>query len=349
MKKYKAVFLEYLPPELNDMYASHAAPDIEFVGMKTKDISEMLEKAKDADFYMLFGMPYGITVDKKMIDHSPRLKMLVYHGMSFENTDIAYANSRKIPIEGTPVATGEDVAEFTVMLILACMRRLPLADSELRKGNFYTWELRSTSYSLKKKTVGLIGFGSIARQLVERLKGFGVRIVVFDKYKKLPEAEQKSLGICQMNSLSDLAAASDVISLHASYSAHDKGCINSETLFGKMKSTAFFINTARGKLVNQQDLVRVLRKKRIAGAALDVYEEERVRADDPLIGLDNVVLTPHIGSGSRDVIAARAEYMFDNMRRFIDGRPLMSCLNSNQLELFDNRPRSSNNFIDKQK
>jgi lactate dehydrogenase-like 2-hydroxyacid dehydrogenase len=332
MKKYKAVFLDYLPLDLNNIYASHATEDIEFVGMETKDTPEMLEKSKNADFYMLFGMPYGITVDKQLIDHSPNLKMLVSHGMSFEKIDLAYANSKKIPIVGTPVATDEDVAEFTIMMILASMRRLPFADSALRKGNFYTWELRGFSYSLMGKTVGLIGFGSIAHFVAERLRGFGVKIVIYDKYKKFAEKEQEILGVQQVNSLGELAACSDVVSLHANYSAADHGSINRETLFDKMKPTAFFINTARGKLVNQKDIAQVLKEKRIAGAALDVYEEETVHLDDPLVGLENVVLTPHIGSGTRDVIAARAEYMFDNMRRFLKNRPLRNCINSDQIK-----------------
>jgi D-3-phosphoglycerate dehydrogenase len=332
MKKYKAVFLEYLPTELNEIYAAYATPDIEFVGMRTRENSEMLEKAKDADFYMLFGMPYGITMDRQMIDYSPKLKMLVYHGMSFEKTDIAYASSKKIPVVGTPVATDEDVAEFTVMMMLSCMRHLVAADNALRKGNFYTWELRAGSYSLKGKTVGLIGFGRIARLLVERLKGFCVRIVIYDKYRRLSEQEQKDIGVQQLDSMEDLAACSDIVSLHASYASADEGCINRETLFDKMKPSAFFINTARGKLVRQKDLTRILEEKRIAGAALDVYEEEAVRLDDPLIGLDNVVLTPHIGSGSRDVIAARAQYMFANMQRLLDGCPLLTCINQEQLK-----------------
>jgi phosphoglycerate dehydrogenase-like enzyme len=332
MKKYRAVFLEYLPPELNDIYASYSTPDIEFIGMETADFSEVLEKAKEADFYMLFGMQYGITMDKQMIDCAPKLKMLVYHGMSFEKTDLAYASSRRIPIVGTPVATDEDVAEFTIMMILACMRHLPFADQSLRRGNFYTWELRGITHALKGKTVGLIGFGRIARFVVERLKGFGVQIVIFDKYKKLSKEAEKILGVRQLASLSDLAACSDVVSLHASYSILEESCINRETLFDKMKPTAFFINTARGKLVNQQDLAHALKEKKIAGAALDVYEEETLRLDDPLACLDNVVLTPHIGSGSRDVIMARAEYMFDNMQRFLDGRPLRSCINSEQIK-----------------
>jgi phosphoglycerate dehydrogenase-like enzyme len=332
LKKSRAVFVEYLPPKLKNIYASYAPEDIEFAGMETKDTAEMLEKSRDADFYMFFGMPYGITMDRQMINHSPKLKMLVSHGMSFEKIDIAYASSKKIPIVGTPVATDEAVAEFTVMMILASMRRLPLADSALRKGNFYTWELREVSYSILGKTVGLIGFGSIAHFVAERLRGFGVKIVVYDKYKKISEEEQKAFGVCQVNSLEELAACSDVVSLHANYSAADHGFINRETLFDKMKPTAFFVNTARGKLVNQKDITQVLKEKRIAGAALDVYEEETVHPDDPLVGLDNVILTPHIGSGTRDVIAARAEYMFDNMHRFLEKRPLRSCINSDQIK-----------------
>ena len=329
MDRYKVVYLDFIPKEINDIYREYTPSGFEYITMESKEPQERLEKAKDADFYMMA----GAKVDKAMIDLAPRLKLIHHQGVGFEKTDVEYATKKNIPVCTTPAGTIDNVAEHTVMLILSCMRQLVLADREMRKGNFPVWELRNTSYSLIGKTIGIIGFGRIGKSLAKRLLPFEVKILVYDKFAKLSSEEQKQHGVTQVNSMDELAVQSDVISVHMPLTPEDTGYINTQSLFGKMKRTGVFINTARGQLVNEKDLFEVLKSKRIAAAGIDVFEKEPTDAANPLLALDNIIVSPHIAGGTRDAQIERAKFMFGNIKNFLEGRPLESCLNADSIKL----------------
>jgi phosphoglycerate dehydrogenase-like enzyme len=327
MAKYKAVFLDFIPKELNDIYREYALPDIEYITMESNLTEERIEKAKEADFYIMA----GAKVDRAMIDLSPKLKLIHHQGVGFEKTDVAYASQKNIPVCTTPAGTVENVAEHAIMLILACMRQLVVSDQAMRHGKFLAWELRDKSYSLMGKTVGIIGFGRIGKNIAKRLQPFGVKVLVYDKFLNLCPADQKQYGITQSHSLDELVGKSDVISVHMPLTLEDIGFINTQSVFGRMKPTAIFINTARGQLVKEADLVDVLKNKKIAAAGIDVFEDEPVTADNPLMKLDNVIVTPHIAAGTRDAQIARVKFIFRNINNFLDGKPLESCLNADKI------------------
>jgi len=328
VEKYKVVYLDYIPKEMNDIHREYTPPEFEYITMESKDPQERIEKAKDADFYMMA----GAKIDKAMIDLAPRLKLIHHQGVGFEKTDIEYATLKKIPVCTTPAGTVDCVAEHTVMLILSCMRQLILADRELRKGNFLVWELRNTSYSLLGKTIGLIGFGRIGKSLTKLLLPFNVKILFFDKFVKLSLEEQRKYGVTQVNTMDELAVQSDVISVHMPLIPEDVGYISTNSLFGKMKPTSIFINTARGPLVNEGDLYDVLKNRKIAAAGIDVFEKEPTDVSNPLFTLDNIILTPHIAGGTRDAQIERAKFMFGNMKSVLEGKPLQSCLNADKIK-----------------
>jgi phosphoglycerate dehydrogenase-like enzyme len=328
MAKYKAVYLDFIPKEINDIYREYALPDVEYITMESKLPEERLEKAKDADFYMMA----GAKVDKAMIDLAPKLKLIHHQGVGFEKTDVDYASSKNIPVCTTPAGTVENVAEHAIMLILACMRQLVVADQAMRNGKFFAWELRAGSYSLMGKTVGIIGFGRIGKNLAKRLQPFEARVLIYDKFLNLSPSEQQQYGVTQTGSLDELAAQSDVVTVHMPLTPDEIGFINTKTLFGKMKPTAIFINTARGPLVKESDLLDILQKKKIAAAGLDVFEKEPVTADNPLMKLDNVIVSPHIAGGTRDAQIARAKFMFGNIKNLLEGKPLESCLNADKIK-----------------
>jgi phosphoglycerate dehydrogenase-like enzyme len=328
MATYKAVYLDCIPKELNDIYREHALPDVEYITMETKDPEERLRKAKEADFYMMA----GAKVDKAMIDLAPKLKLIHHQGVGFEKTDIAYATSKNIPVCTTPAGTVENVAEHAVMLILACMRQLVVADQAMRNGKFYAWELRATSYSLMDKTVGIIGFGRIGKNLAKRLLPFACKVIFYDKFITMSGAEQKQYGVTQVAALDELVAQSDVVTVHMPLTPDEAGFINAQSVFNKMKPTSIFINTARGPLVKEADLVEALKTKKIAAAGIDVFEKEPVPADNPLLKLDNVIVSPHIAGGTRDAQVARAKFMFGNIKNFLEGKPLDSCLNAGKIK-----------------
>lgn len=327
MAKYKAVYLDLIPKEINDIYREYALPDVEYITMESKDPEERLRKAKEADFYMMA----GAKVDKAMIDLAPKLKLIHHQGVGFEKTDIAYATQKNIPVCTTPAGTVENVAEHAIMLILACMRQLVVADQAMRNGNFYAWELRATSYSLMDKTVGIIGFGRIGKNLAKRLLAFDVKIIFYDKFISLDSTEQKRYGVTQVASLDELVKQADVVTVHMPLTPEEVGFINAQSVFSKMKPTSIFINTARGPLVKEADLVEALKTGKIAAAGIDVFEKEPVTSSNPLMGLDNVIVSPHIAGGTRDAQVARAKFMFGNIKNLLEGKPLDSCLNADKI------------------
>jgi phosphoglycerate dehydrogenase-like enzyme len=328
MAKYKAVFLDFIPKEFNDIYREYALPDIEYITMESTLPEEKLKKAKDADFYIMA----GAKVDKTMIDLAPKLKLIHQQGVGFDKIDVAYASQKNIPVCITPAGTVENVAEHTIMLMLACMRQLVVTDRAMRKGQFLAWELRNESYSLMGKTAGIIGFGRIGKNVVKRLQPFGVKVLVYNKSHKLSLLEQGRYGVAQSKSLDELVRQSDIVSVHIPLTPEEIGSINTRSVFGKMKPTAIFINTARGQLVRESDLVEVLKNKKIAAAGLDVFATEPVKADNPLMELDNVIVTPHIAAGTRDAQIARAKFIFANIRNFLEGKQLDSCLNADKIK-----------------
>jgi phosphoglycerate dehydrogenase-like enzyme len=328
MAKYKVFFMDYVPNELNDIYRENALPDVEYVAMESKLPEERIDKAKDADFFI----PATAKADKTLIDAAPKLKLIHQQGVGFEKTDVAHASEKNIPVCTTPVATVENAAEHTIMLILACMRQLVIADQSMRSGHFWAWELRNTSYSLMGKTVGILGFGRIGKSVAERLRPFGVTILFYNRTHTLSAGEQKHYGAIQARSLEELVTQSDVLTVHMPLTPEVAGSINTQSVFSRMKPTAIFINTARGQIVKEADLVEALKTRRIAAAGIDVFEKEPIAPGNPLLKLNNVTLTPHIAAGTRDAHEARAKFIFANIKNLLEGRPLESCINAGKLK-----------------
>jgi phosphoglycerate dehydrogenase-like enzyme len=195
------------------------------------------------------------------------------------------------------------------------------------------WDMRANSCSLLGKTVGIIGFGRIGREIARRLRGFDVDIVYYDKFVSLPENEQLALGVRQVESLDELARVSDVATLHMPLARGDVKSISRKTLFDKMKPDSFFINAARGKLTDEMDLYEVLREGKIAGAAVDAWTDEPIDPKHPILALRNVVVTPHVAGGTREAQMARGEFMFKNCQNLVDRKPLASCINIDRIKM----------------
>jgi phosphoglycerate dehydrogenase-like enzyme len=219
----------------------------------------------------------------------------------------------------TPGGTTVGVAEHTVLLILAILRRLPFADAELRQGRFHINALRPVSRELRGRTVGLLGMGRIGRAVAERLRPFDVRLVYHDP-ATLPADVERELRL-ERTGREELLAAADIVSLHLPLTPATRHVIGSDAL-SRMKPSAFLVNTARGGLVDEAALVETLRSGRLAGAALDVFDPEPPPPDHPLYALPNVVLTPHISAGTRDAFMEKMGFVFANLDRFWRGDPV---------------------------
>lgn len=280
------------------------------------DDDERLAKLAGADAAIVAATP----LRRHLIEGAPRLAFVHHQGVGYQDTvDVRALAERGIPLALTPGGTTVGVAEHTVLLILAALRRLPFADAELRQGRFHINALRPVSRELKGRVVGLVGAGRIGQAVAERLRPFGVRIVYFDP-AGVPAAIETALGL-EGRAFGDLLGEADIVSLHLPLTAETRRLIDAAAI-ARMKPGAFLVNTARGGLVDEAALVEALTSGRLAGAALDVFDPEPPRPGHPLYGLPNVVLTPHISAGTRDAFMEKMAAIFANLGRFWRGEPV---------------------------
>lgn len=253
-------------------------------------------------------------VDDSVLEAAgPQLKIVANYGMGFDNIDVEAAKRRKVLVTNTPSPlSAQAVAEFTIGLMFALTKRIVETDKFARNGNFSGWKPELfIGQNLEGKTLGLIGMGNIGTRVAKMARGLGMR-VVYNK-KSRDSVLEKELDL-EFMSLDNLLRESDLVSLHCPLTEETKGMINEEKI-NLMKNTAFLINTARGKIVDESALASALKTGRLAGAGLDVYEYEP-EINPELLGLPNVVLTPHTASSVQEV---RDEMALMAARNVIEG------------------------------
>ena len=268
-----------------------------------------------ADFVLV--ADWAITDEE--LRAAPRLKMVQHQGVGHEKIDKEALKARKIPLALCPAGTTVGVAEHTILLILAVYKRLVAADTKLRQGTWLQWGLRSTSFELAGKTLGLHGFGRIGQAVAQRAHAFDARILFHDPYLK--ELPREASGWLTSVSLPELLRQSDILSLHLPTTTETRKCM-STSQFQQMKRSAVLINTSRGALVDEPALVAALQNGTIAGAGLDVFEQEPVKPDNPLLAMDSVILTPHIAAGTVDALRQKMQSVFANLQRCARGEPI---------------------------
>ena len=254
---------------------------------------EFVEKARDTDALLTL---LTDRVDGALMDSAgPQLKIISNYAVGFDNVDIKEATDRGIVVTNTPSnEVNEAVAEHTWALILSLARRIVEADEATRRGGFKGWEPGIfLGTGLLGKTLGIVGLGRIGSMVARRAKGYNMT-VLYNKRSRDEEAE-KELGVTFVE-LEELLAKSDFVTLHVPLTEETRHMINKESL-AKMKKHSYLINTARGPVVNEKDLVEALRAGQLSGAALDVYDNEP-DINPELIGMENIVLTPHIASAT---------------------------------------------------
>jgi phosphoglycerate dehydrogenase-like enzyme len=312
---HNVLYLSHAPEAVYDIIRGVAPASCDLVTLRENSDAERLEKIRDAEVVIVAAYP----LTRPMIDAARRLRLVHHQGVGYQDTvDWKTLAARGIPLALTPAGTTIGVAEHTVLLILAAMRRLPFADSELRVGRWHINALRPVSRELAGCTVGYVGMGRIAQAVAERLVPFGTRGLYHDKLR-LPAEREAVLGL-RPAPLGEVLSASDVVTLHVPATPDTRHIIDAYAI-GRMKRDAFLINTARGALVDEAALAQALRDGRLAGAGLDVFEKEPP-AGSPLLDLPNVVLTPHISAGTRDALAQKMSALFANVERFYRGEAL---------------------------
>jgi glyoxylate reductase len=255
-------------------------------------------------------------IDGPFLDAAPSLRVISQMAVGYDNIDVEAATERGVLVTNTPGVLTEAVADLTFALLLAYARRLPEADRAVRGGG---WGLWSPTFLLGRdlhgKTLGILGLGAIGLAVARRARGFGMD-VVYNSRRRKPEAEAE-LGLAWRGQ-DELLRQSHFVSLHAALTPETRGMIGSAEL-ALMRPDAVLINTARGGIVDQPALVEALRQQRIGGAALDVFAEEPIPPTDPLLSLDNVVVAPHVGSGTVETRSRMTALAVDNLLAFFAG------------------------------
>ena len=249
-------------------------------------------------------------VDAEVIDAAKHLKIVAHYAVGYNNIDVQAATKRKIPVTNTPGVLTEATADLTFSLVLSLARRIIEADKFIRQKSFKGWApMLFLGRDIHSKILGIIGLGRIGRAVAQRANGFGMRVLYHDS-ARLSTDEETAYRI-EYHGLDDLLRHADFICIHVPLNEQTYHMITKEKL-ALMKESSYLINVARGQVVDEKALVRALREKRIAGCALDVYEDEPT-IEEELIAMPNTVLTPHIGSASIETRTKMALMVAENI------------------------------------
>jgi D-3-phosphoglycerate dehydrogenase / 2-oxoglutarate reductase len=272
------------------------------VPMTEDRLTELLEDVSGA----IVGV---VPFTEHVMKNSPDLKIISMHGVGVDHINLKAAEQLGIVVSNCPGTNDQAVADLTIGLMIAAARKIPFADRELRDGK---WK-RYSGNELWSKTLGLVGFGRIGYGVAKRALGFDMRVLVYDPYI-VPE----KVGLPGINYLpfEEVISQADFVSLHASLTDETRGMIGSEQ-FAVMKESAYLINTARGGLVKEDDLVSALTSHQIAAAGLDVFIEEPPLGN-ALLQLDNIVVTPHIGAHTNEAIERMGILASQNVVAFLE-------------------------------
>jgi glyoxylate reductase len=256
-------------------------------------------------------------IDAALMDAAPRLKVVSNFAVGYDNIDVAAASARGIVVTNTPEVLTETVADFTFCLLLAAARRLVEADAYTRAGRWKTWEpLLLAGQDVYGATLGLIGLGRIGSAVGRRAKGFGMRVLYYDLFRR--EDLEAAEGI-EFQDMDRVLSEADFISVHVPLAPQTRHLI-STSQFARMKPTAVFVNTSRGPVVDQAALTEALRTRTIYAAGIDVFEREPIDPGDPLLQLDNVTVAPHIASASIPTRVKMATLAAENLVAVLHGR-----------------------------
>jgi glyoxylate reductase len=268
-------------------------------------------------------------VDSTVLDACPRLRVVANVAVGFNNIDVAAASRRGVVVTNTPDVLTETTADFAWTLLMAVARRLVEADRYVREGRFTQWELMLLlGGDVHGKTLGVVGFGRIGRAMARRAKGFRMRILYHDAVA-VDGALERELGASRVD-LPTLLRESDFVSLHTPLLPETHHLINARSL-RSMKTTAYLINASRGPVVDEGALVQALKEGWIAGAGLDVFEEEP-KVHPGLLELENVVLAPHVASASSETRLQMAMLAVENCLDVLEGRRPATPVNPEVLE-----------------
>ncbi len=316
----KVLFFTSLAPETAALLTQHAPADYQVavhpISLPDAEKGELLS---DADFLILFP---GVISDS-LVRNATNLKLIQLVSAGFDRVNVQLCRELGIPVANNGGANALDVAEHTIAMILAFYRRMLEMDANVRNARWNAIDSGATTYTIRGKTVGIIGLGKIGQQVARLLNAFGATVCYYDPFP-VPAALETELGV-QRLSLDELLQRADVVTLHVPLNNETRGLINERSL-ALMKPNALLVNTCRGPVVDEAALTAALQARQIAGAALDVLAEEPPAADNPILQLDNVLFTPHTAGVTYDTWPRRGEFIFANLQRVWNGQPPLATV-----------------------
>ncbi len=310
-RRVRVLYLSHAEEDLYALIREAAGEDFEVLFLEADDDAERCRKIAGCAAVICAATP----LRAHHLEAAPGLRVVHHQGVGWQDTtDWQAIKARGLPLALTPDGTTNGVAEHTILLMLAAAKRLTFADAELRRGAWHVNALRGVSRELFGKTVGYIGMGRIAQAVAERLKAFGCSGLYVDPDVVLSPEVASPLGL-RAGTFDEVLAAADVLTIHVPLTETTRGLIGREALC-RLKPGAILVNTARGGIVDETALAEALCEGRVLAAGIDVFEREPPAADNPLLALPNVVLSPHISAGTSDAMAQKMQAIFDNFRRF---------------------------------
>ena len=283
----------------------------------------LLEKVRDAE-----GLLTLLTdrIDAALMAAAPKLKVVSNLAVGYDNIDIPEATRRGIVVGNTPGVLTETTADLAFALLMAAARRVVEADSYTRKGQWQSWgPMTLLGQDIHRATLGIVGLGRIGAELAKRARGFNMKVLYYDKIRR-SEPEERQLGVEYVPEMSKLVSSADFISVHVPLRPQTYHLFGAAE-FAMMKPTAVFINTSRGLVVDQKALCEALKAHQIFAAAVDVTEVEPIPHDDPLLTLDNIIITPHIASASVTTRTNMAVMAAANLIAGLKGQVPPNCVN----------------------
>jgi D-3-phosphoglycerate dehydrogenase / 2-oxoglutarate reductase len=326
--KYKVVgFGKISGPSMDTergVFADHKL-DVEAVEIRPTSEDELIALAKDADAIMGGGGPF---FSRKLMSAVPKCRIIVFYSVGFDGVDVQAATDNGIVFVNNPAREWcvEEVSNHAIVLLMACAKKLVMLDTSMKRGSWGdARKVLAPMAPIHGQTLGLVACGDIGRMTAKKAQAFNMKVIGYDPYAD--KAQTKAAGI-ELVSLPDLLGRSDFVSVHAPLAKETFHLIG-EKEFKQMKPGAYFINTARGPIVDEQALIKALQQKWIAGAGLDVFEKEPTPPDNPLLKMDNVIALPHTASYSDAALAVQPVNPAEEVVRVLSGHWPKNPVNPN--------------------
>lgn len=326
MEKPKIVSLSPFPAGVIQFLVSPylAGREVEILAAEKNEEEYLIELIKDADI-LIGDFTFNIPITRKMLSSASKLKFIQQPTVGYQHIDIQSAREFNIPVANSAGANDISVAEHTIMLALALLKKLFYAHQKTKDAAWAQVEMFDLGvFEIYQKTWGIIGMGKIGREVAKRLNSFQVNILYYDKIK-LSEEKEKELNV-KFKPLEKLLRESDIISLHLPLTEETKNLISEKEL-NLMKPHSYLINVSRGELVDEEALAKALKQKRLAGAGIDVFSTEPVSTSNPLLSAPNIILTPHIAGATNESRNRIIQKTIENVIRVLSGENPVDVVN----------------------